>query len=152
MRLAPQAIDCVRQWCSRADNLQLETSVVGHESLRRASVMISDWSGAAFDFALGLERPVLFVDVPRKVNNVNHQQVGVEPIEVFARDQIGRVVGVDDFANLSRHLALLVDNQTQYRDSIRAFRKRWVYNESGSADVAAQWLLGLAESLHKRSC
>ena len=31
--------------------------------------MVSDWSGVAMEFAFGLERPVLFIDVPRKTNN-----------------------------------------------------------------------------------
>ena len=42
VRLAPQAMAKVRQWCERAPNLRLETTMAAHDSLRRASVMISD--------------------------------------------------------------------------------------------------------------
>mgnify|MGYP003326545469 CR=1 FL=1 len=44
------------------------------ESLHRSDLMISDWSGAALDYALGLNKPVLFIDVPRKVNNLDYYQ------------------------------------------------------------------------------
>ena len=54
--------------------------------------MVSDWSGAALEYAFGLERPVLFVDVPRKVNNPEYERLGIEPFEASVREQIGRVV------------------------------------------------------------
>ena len=33
--------------------------------------MISDWSGASFEFSLTQSRPVLFIDTPQKINNEN---------------------------------------------------------------------------------
>ncbi|MBT9525805.1 MAG: CDP-glycerol glycerophosphotransferase family protein [Rhizobacter sp.] len=146
LRLAPQAIACVRQWCERSPNLRLETSVAGHESLRRASVMVSDWSGAAFDYALGLERPVLFIDVPRKVNNPRYQQVPLEPIEVFGREPLGQVVSAGRLAELPLHLERMLVEQAAHRDQIRAFRERWVFNLGRSAEAAADWLVQAARA------
>ena len=60
--------------------------------------MVSDWSGAALEYAFGLERPVLFVDVARKVNNPDYEALGIEPFEVGIRERIGRVVAPDDLA------------------------------------------------------
>jgi YidC/Oxa1 family membrane protein insertase len=141
LRLAPQAIDAVRRWCQRAPNIRLEIGVAGHASLRRSSVMVSDWSGAAFDYALGLERPVLFVDVPRKVNNPDYAQLGIEPIEVFARERLGRVVGVNELARLPEHLDALRSDADRHREALREFRARWVFNVGSSADAAADWLV-----------
>ncbi len=141
LRFAPQAMNCVRQWCERSPNLRLETSVASHDSLRRASVMVSDWSGAAFDYALGLERPVLFIDVPRKVNNARYQQLLLEPIEVFAREQLGRVISVAQLAELPQRLDRILVDDAAHRDRIRAFRERWVFNVGRSADAAVDWLI-----------
>jgi hypothetical protein len=140
LRLAPAAIACVASWCKRASNLRLERSVAGNESLQRAHVMVSDWSGAAFDFALGLERPVLFVDVPRKFNNPAWTTLGIEPIEVSARRHLGRVVAVDALATLPTVLAALHAGDAELVASIRAFRERWVFHAARSAEVAAQHL------------
>ena len=38
----------------------------------QSDVLITDWSGAAFDFALGLSKPVVFVNTEPKVNNLKH--------------------------------------------------------------------------------
>ena len=54
--------------------------------------MVSDWSGASLDYALGLKKPVIFIDVPKKVNDPNYTQIKPEPIEISIRDKIGIVV------------------------------------------------------------
>lgn len=147
VRLAPKALATVQRWCERAPNLKLETSVVGYDSLLRASAMVSDWSGAAFDYALGLERPVLFVDVPRKINNIHYGLVDIEPIEVFGRMQMGRVIGVDELARLPEHLRHLLAEREVQCEALRAFRERWVFNVGGSADTAADCLMQLVDSV-----
>jgi hypothetical protein len=70
-----------------------EGNVAGQESLHESDVMIGDWSGAALDYAFGLNKPVLFIDVPRKVNNINYKEIDIEPFEVSIREKIGQVVG-----------------------------------------------------------
>lgn len=140
VKLAPAAIECVKRWCASADRLSLDAGVAGHASLQRAHVMVSDWSGAAFDFALGLERPVLFVDVPRKVNNPGYANVGIEPIEVFARERIGRVLAADALSDLPHALDALRRDEARFVDGIRAFRDEWVFHPGGSADVASCYL------------
>lgn len=140
-RLAPEAMATIRAWCARVPSLRLDDGVAGHAALQSAEVMVSDWSGAAFDFALGLERPVLFIDVPRKVNNPHHADVGIEPIEVFGRAQIGSIIDVDALPQLPRHLAALAAAAPRHRDAIREFRSRWVYHPGRSAQAAADWLV-----------
>ena len=44
-------------------------------TVSESDIMISDWSGAAIEYALGLEKPVISVDVPRKVNNPGYKDI-----------------------------------------------------------------------------
>jgi hypothetical protein len=152
LRLAPQAIDTVRHWCRRAGNLHLELGVAGHDTLRRADLMVSDWSGAAFDFALGLERPVLFVDVPRKANNPAHAELGIEPIEAFARNQLGRVVSPQDLAGLPMLLDELLADSASYRVQIADFRRQWLHHPGGSAAAAVAHLQQLLAGPNPPAC
>jgi len=73
-----------------------EANVDGQESLQQSDLMISDWSGAALEYAFGLNKPVVFVDVPRKVNNPDYEQIPLTPLEVSIRSQIGHVFHPDD--------------------------------------------------------
>lgn len=56
-------------------------------------IMISDWSGIAFEFALGCHRPVIFIDSPQKVYNKNWRKyIQKKGIEFEYRDRIGCVI------------------------------------------------------------
>jgi len=69
-----------------------ESNVAGQNSLHESDIMISDWSGAALDYAFGLNKPVIFIDVPRKVNNPKYEEIAIEPFEVTIREKIGKVI------------------------------------------------------------
>ncbi|MDX2471618.1 MAG: CDP-glycerol glycerophosphotransferase family protein [SAR324 cluster bacterium] len=69
-----------------------EANVSGQDSLQDSDVMISDWSGAALDYAFGLKKPVLFVDVPKKINNPEWEEIEHVPFEVSIREKIGAVI------------------------------------------------------------
>ena len=73
-------------------NFTSESDVHGQASLQASDVMISDWSGAALDYAFGLGKPVLFLDVARKVNNPDYEDISIKPFEVAVREQIGRII------------------------------------------------------------
>ena len=69
-----------------------EGNVAGQDSLHDSDLMISDWSGAALDYALGMKKPVLFVDVPRKINNPDYPKIDIEPLEVSIRSKLGGII------------------------------------------------------------
>lgn len=81
-----------------------EDNVAGQESLHNSDIMICDWSGAALDYAFGLNKPVVFIDVPRKINNPDYEAIGIEPFEVSIREKIGLVVDIDDVDNIANHV------------------------------------------------
>ncbi len=69
----------------------VEESLEDNESLYQSDVMISDWSGAAIEFAFAFDKPVIFCKVPQKINNINYKDIKIEPIEVTIRDKIGLI-------------------------------------------------------------
>ena len=44
----------------------------------------------AIEYALGLGKPVLFVDVPPRVRNPAWAELGLEPMEMRIRRELGR--------------------------------------------------------------
>lgn len=112
-----------------------EGSVDGQDSLMNSDLMISDWSGAALEFALGLKKPVLFIDVPRKLNNPDYAEIEIEPIEVSMRGQIGQVVGLSEVEDLGR-----IIGELQFDDIDEAYLDSKVYNVGNSDVVGAKKL------------
>jgi hypothetical protein len=92
-------------------NFVLETDVASQDSLHKSDLMISDWSGAALEYAFGLKKPVLFFDLPRKVNNPDYAMLGIEPFEVSVREKIGRVISPGELSSLNAHVSELLNEQ-----------------------------------------
>mgnify|MGYP006079339859 CR=1 FL=1 len=94
-------IDKILKKYSNCELFTYEDSVATQDSLHESDIMISDWSGAAFEYAYGLGKSVIFVDVPKKVNNISYKEISIEPIEVFERESIGRILKVKDINSIS---------------------------------------------------
>jgi len=96
LKFAKDKINTIVQQHKNNKNFNFEANVAGQQSLHESDIMISDWSGAALDYAFGLGKPVVFVDVPRKINNPDYQEIDIEPFEVSIRTKIGTIMQADE--------------------------------------------------------
>jgi YidC/Oxa1 family membrane protein insertase len=142
----PHAIPALTDAFGSHPRFTLDTGIAGQESLHRSDLMVSDWSGAALEYAFGLERPVLFVDVPRKVNNPDYETLGIVPFEVTVRDQIGRIVAPDRMGDVPTLVDEMVRGADDYRERIRAARSDNVFNVGTSGKVGAELIASKADA------
>jgi len=122
---------------------------------RDADLMVSDWSGAALEFAFGLERPVIYIDTPRKVNNPDWAALGIEPIEASLRETLGVIVPPAEADAIGPRALALLGEAEHRRARIVAARDAWLFNPDRSGVAGAQVLLDLlaaSDSLGKVSC
>ena len=118
------------------------------QSFAEAVLMISDWSGAALEFALGLKRPVIFVDIPRKVNNPDYVALGIEPVEVWARTRMGLVVGASELDVLVDQVRVLLDrSKSNWDHALESLRQELVFNPTDAARLGAARLNEMLRSL-----
>ena len=137
VKKTPDAIPTLAKEFGGHPRFTLDTAIAGQESLHRSDLMVSDWSGAALEYALGLDRPVLFVDVPRKVNNPEYERLGIEPIEATIREQVGRLVAPDRLDEIPALIDELVGGASEFGERIRKTRESNVFNIGTSGKVAA---------------
>lgn len=140
IKFASKQVDAIVNAHADNPNFDYENNVEGQTSLHASDVMICDWSGAALDYAFGLGKPVVFIDVARKVNNPNYQDIPITPFEVDIRQTIGTVISPDNLdALLTLDLATLPPDLAE----------RYVYNVGQSDHVGAQEILRIVQSLRK---
>lgn len=96
------------------ENIHVDFSHLSLDLLNECCLMISDWSGAATEFAFGLKRPVIFVDTPKKVRNEAFEKLEIEPIEVSIRPELGRVVSIEDAIHVGSWLAEFIDDKSKH--------------------------------------
>ena len=113
-------------------NFAFEANVSGQDSLHSSDVLITAWSGMAFDYAFGLGKPVAFIDVPKKLNNPDYEKIPLVPVEIAMRETIGQVVSPDALDTLDIE-ALTPPS----REDI----ERYVYNLGRSDEVGGQWII-----------
>jgi len=146
LKRTPQAVkDTADAGGNNKTRFVLERDVSTLNSLLESDVMISDWSGIALEFAFGLERPVLFVDVPKKVLNDDYQRIPLSPLEISIRETIGAVVESDQIEKIPIILREMIDTRHRWRDTIAAARDEYVFNLGQSAKIGAEHLMRIAD-------
>lgn len=144
LKRSPEAVEATANAGQGSPLFQLERDVSTLNSLLSADVMISDWSGVALEYAFGLERPVLFVDVPRKILNPEYELIGLLPLEVSIRDKIGVVVSVEQIDRIPGMLREMTGSRQRWRTATVRVREEFVFNPGESASVGANCLLQIA--------
>jgi len=124
----------------KSPNFTLEKSVATHDSLLRADVLICDCSGVALEYALGTERPVLFLDVPVKIKNENYRDLNIEPLELATRTKIGVIVKPEELATVPTVISQLVSAAPQYKNAIIKLREQYLFHFGKSAEIGANYV------------
>ena len=129
----------------------VETDVRSRESLINADILISDWSGTSFEFAFAFEKPVIFIDTTPKENNPAWQQLGLPPLGMQAREELGEVVPEDQPEQVVQAINQIRRERPAYIRSIQQLRDRIVFNPESSTEAATEALLLLEEELAQAS-
>jgi len=143
VHLSPSVIGKLKNSYSRYSSFVLEDNVASADSLYSADIMISDWSGVAMEFAFCMERPVLFIDVPRKMRNPDYGALEIDPLEVKVRNLIGNVLATDQLHELPQAIEALTGKEKMFQQQIRTARNEWVFNLKQSGAVGAARLAEL---------
>jgi YidC/Oxa1 family membrane protein insertase len=146
----PKAIKSLKDEFGDNPRFVLETDIGSGESLHNSDCLISDWSGVASEYAFAYERPVLFVDVPKKVNNPDFGDIDLEPLETAIRTQIGEVVSPDRLHIFPEKIKSLCENHHDFRERIRQVRSHTVFNIGKSGAVGAESIAGIADGCKRR--
>ena len=92
---------------------------------------------------MGLEKPVIFIDVPPRIRNPDWQELQMEPLEVSIRDKVGRIVALDEIYSISETINQMLSEKDQYSLNINKLRDEWVYNLSQTRSVGAKEIVKL---------
>ena len=97
-------INSIENEFGKNPNFILEKGVIPSNLFHNSICLISDWSGISFEYAFTFERPVIFIDVPKKILNPNSNNLTNSPIEISLRNQIGHVISPNNLESISEIL------------------------------------------------
>jgi YidC/Oxa1 family membrane protein insertase len=114
-------------------------------SLLESDLLICDWSAMAIEYALGLGTPVLFVDVLPRVRNPKYAELGLEPMEMRIRRELGTILPLDRVAKAPQRVGELLRGATEFRRHSATLREAWAFNVGRSVEVGALEIARIAD-------
>jgi YidC/Oxa1 family membrane protein insertase len=97
------------------------------------------------EYAFGTERPVLFLDVPAKIHNPRYMEIGIEPLEMSIRSEIGVVVNPDNLDLVPLKIHELLENCSLYKKHLAGLRNQHLYSFGKSSDIGAKYIMNIVE-------
>ena len=131
---------------SNNPNFEFETGIIPFDKLYNSLTMVSDWSGIAIEYAFTFNRKVIFIDVPKKIQNSESKNISIEPIEIKLREEIGYLINPNNLNKISS----ILNNPNSFIDDkkiIQTIRDNVVFNISKSAFIGAKEIEKLLEKL-----
>ena len=128
----------IREKFQNNKNFRIEEGVIKPEDFHSSKCMISDWSGISLEYAFVFERPVIYINVPKKVLNEEAEEISLVPIEVAIREKIGFLIEPNNLNEISK-IILKLDDKSR-AEEIRNIRSQTVFNIGKSASVGAEYI------------
>jgi len=140
LKNSTKLIGSINEKFKKNPNFILEKGDIPFDSYHNSKCMISDWSGISLEYAFIFERPVIFIDVPKKVLNPNSSDISLEPIEISIRKKIGHVVLPDNLEEIPLIIKDLEKNAQIFNKQIKEILSMTVYNIGESAKIGAKYI------------
>ena len=103
-------------------------------------MLITDWSGIAFEFSFTKCKPVLVINTPMKIMNPEYQRIGIVPLNIQIRSEIGVELDISKLDKVSYIVDELMENSEKYADRINELVHEYIYNLDNSATVAGRYI------------
>ena len=144
-RLTPRLIESLVARFGKHPQFRHVDRMEESASLFESDLLISDWSAMAIEYALGFAKPVLFVDVPPRVRNPRYAELGLEPMEMRIRRELGAILPLDRLAEAPKYVAELLRGGVEFRARCAALREAWTFNFGRSVEAGAREIARIAD-------
>ena len=137
-------IRIIRDKFQNNNNFLLEEGIIKPEIFHSSRCMISDWSGISLEYAFIFERPIIYIDVPKKELNEEADKISLTPIEVSIREKIGHLVDPDNLTEIPKIISEI--NDESRAEQIRDIRSKTVFNINKSASIGADYITNFLDN------
>ncbi len=120
----------------------LQTDFSSNDTVFNADILITDWSGIAYEYSFTTLKPSLFINTPMKIMNPDYQEIDVTPFDIEIRNRIGISVELDQLDTIPDIIRRLLLDDTYSTEVLKEMRNKYLYNISSSAEVGAKYLIG----------
>lgn len=142
-RYAARMDALIAKWKDQiGEGLTFETDFSSNRSIWTSDLLITDWSGIAYEYSYTTLRPTLFVNTKIKAPNPNWEKVGIIPLEISLRDRIGISLDKDQVVpRCALTVKDMLDHPDQWRGQIEQVRAENIFHLGHCAEKAADYII-----------
>ena len=97
------------------------------------------------EYPFVFERPVIFIDVPKKILNSNADDIGIKPIEIEIRKEIGHIISPEKIEQIPELIIKIKKDNLRFGKEIKILRSNIVYNIENSAKIGGMYIKELLD-------
>ncbi len=135
--------------CYEGDDLSFELDFSDSSSIFNSDIVITDWSGTAYEFAFVTKRPVIFIDTPPKINNPQYDVIEAKPLEIMLRSQIGKSIDPLSLDKLCAAVEELLGSSEKFAAKISEIMQTYIAHFGQSAQIGGQYIIDKLTSKEK---
>ncbi len=145
VRHQPDRMEQLIKQFSHYEDIEIQTSFSSNETVFEADLLITDWSGIAWEYAYTTCNPVLFIDTPMKIVNPEYNRIDVVPINIWMRQELGKIIQLDEIYKIEEIVRGMFESADMWHDKIDRIVNEYVYNLGDSAQVGAKYLVNTVQ-------
>lgn len=125
------------------EKLEFELDFTKSSTIFDADMLITDWSGVAYEFSFITKKPSLFINTKMKVNNPDYEKIGIVPLEISLRDKIGKSLEIIEISTIANTIDMLMNQQESYHNEISEIFSDTIANFGDSSKIGAKAILNI---------
>ena len=122
-------------------NVKIEDDYLTISKMFKSSLLITDWSGIAYEYSFTTKRPTLYINTPMKIVNENYKEIETNPYTVWSREKLGKSVELEDINKIEKTVNELLKSEKKYSKQISDFLEDSIYNIGNSSEVAGKYII-----------
>lgn len=130
-------------------DVEVELDFSSNYTVFNADIVITDWSGIAYEYSFTTYKPVIFIDTPLKVMNPEYKNIDIEPFNIWVRDNIGKVIKPNQLDTISHEVQAILCSYNNYQEEIERLVNDYIYNLDNSAEVGANYIIDRMKTIIK---
>jgi len=145
-----EMLDRLHERYKDAKNLSWDNERDNIYSLKKADLMISDFSGIVYDYTFLCDKPVMYANAEMDLLPYDIYDTGHEPWAVTTLQKIGIPIKEEDFANIAEVIKNASDSPELAK--LRAHYKAEAWQHIGEAGkLTADYMISTMEKIEKES-
>lgn len=121
--------------------MEIDDSPDVGDSLIKADYLITDRSGIAFEYAIGIGNPVLFIETLPKEKNKNWRDIEIEPIENRIRQELGIIINLHEINKLPEKLKEIKKITHGFIEKMDLVKEMFFYNRKIGLQEGLNYIL-----------